>query len=287
MKRFLLSLFLCITAFTALLPTGAFAASSTVTLTPRQDSAGVTITLPQNVDSGVTSLRLSFQVQLTGGDAEKTRAKFSFAGTLPGSVHEYRYDAQTGRLNLYVAGRDTLFTDGTVTLGSVVLTTEDTNGAAASVSIVEDSLELANAVHSSEKPGVDVQTVELSVGSTADSSSSSDSSVSSSSDATAEPSSPQPGGTTTTGSSSEKVQTSQNSVKKENASSMSAATASSTEASSVASESSSDLSSSSSSSSSQIETETESSSGNWLMYGVIAFLVAAILAALIFFLRRK
>ena len=67
MKKHFLSLFLCVVLFTLLLPASAFAESGAVTLTPRQDSAGVTVTLPQGVDSGVTSLRLSFQVQLTGG----------------------------------------------------------------------------------------------------------------------------------------------------------------------------------------------------------------------------
>lgn len=297
MKKHFLSLFLCLVLFTLLLPASAFAESGAVTLTPRQDSAGVTVTLPQGVDSGVTSLRLSFQVQLTGGDSEKTSAQFSFDGALPGSVREYRYDARTGRLNLYVAGRDKLFTDNTVRLGSLVLTSSDAAGATASVSVVENSLELANAAHGAEKPGVDVQTVELAVGSTQqpetpEEGSSSSSSAASSSSASSAPAASQPAGNAPTGGTTQTSSSSKTSGGKQNAQSDSDSVSVSPDSSvSQGSESTSVSASSSaaSSSSSALESEAQpSSSGSVLMYVIIGVLfVAVLIAAFVVFKRRK
>lgn len=297
MKKHFFSLLLCAVLFTVLLPAGAFAAGGTVTLTPRQDSAGVIVTLPQGADSGVTSLRLSFQVQLTGGDAEKTSAQFAFDGALAGSVHEYRYDAQTGRLNLYVSGRDRLFTDNTVSLGSVVLTTSDTAGAAASVSVVENSLELANAAYGSDKPGVEAQTVELTVGNSGQnpvpddsstSSSSSSSESSSSEPATSQPSGNTTGGGTTqtpspskgaTGSSKPQASSSSVSESAENSGSQS------TESSSASSSSTSTAISSSSASQSDAQPAEVVSPILYIVIGVL--LLAILITAFVLFKRRR
>lgn len=291
MKKFFLSLLLCAALFTAALPV-AFAAGGTVTLTPRQDSAGVTVNLPQGTDTGVTSLRLSFQVQLTGGDADKTGAQFSFDDALPGSVHEYRYDPQTGRLNLYVAGRDALFADGSVHLGSVVLATGDAQGAAATVSVVADSLELANAAHGTQTPGVDTSAVDLAVGSggqapapdsssSSSSSSSDDSSSSSGGGAVSQPAAPAGGASSGAPVRPTGTQTS--------ASSSSSSSAPDSDVSSSSSAAPSDASSDAPASSSQSQTaQQENAAASTWLYIVAGVLALAVLAtALFLFLRRK
>ena len=108
-----------------------------VTVTANGSAAAVSLNLPKDTAQGVKAFQLSFEVK----SDDPVEASFAFDKSLPGTVQEYRYDASTGRLNIYVAGRDELLPQGSAELGQVCLT--GTTGSA-TVSVVEDSLQLAN-----------------------------------------------------------------------------------------------------------------------------------------------
>ena len=87
-----------------MLPAAAVDAGPTVTMTAQGDRATVTLTLPADEAEGVTSLRLSFDVQ-TGEGAD---LQFTFAEGLKSAVQQARYNAAAGRLTVYLSGREAL-----------------------------------------------------------------------------------------------------------------------------------------------------------------------------------
>lgn len=58
-------------------------------------------------------------------------------------MQQYRYDAASGRLNVYVAGREDLLPDGNAALGEVRV--KSSQATTATVRVVQDSLELVDA----------------------------------------------------------------------------------------------------------------------------------------------
>lgn len=139
MKKLLATLLLGAALAVAALPVSAQGTDGTVTLTADGNAAAVSLALPQEAAQGVTALRLSFEVE----SSEPVEAEFVFDAALPGTVQQYRYDAASGRLNVYVAGREELLPDGNAALGEVrVESSQDTT---ATVRVVQDSLELVDA----------------------------------------------------------------------------------------------------------------------------------------------
>lgn len=105
MKKYLATLlFAVLLAF----PAAAQGTGDAVVMTSQGDRATVTVTLPQNEASGVTSLSLSFYVQ----KGTEGSVQFDFSDTLQSSVQQYRYNAETGRLTVYLSGTKPIFTDG-------------------------------------------------------------------------------------------------------------------------------------------------------------------------------
>lgn len=137
MKKLLATLLLGAALAVAALPVAAQGADTMVTVTANGSAAAVSLNLPKDTAQGVKAFQLSFEVK----SDDPVEASFAFDKSLPGTVQEYRYDASTGRLNIYVAGRDELLPQGSAELGQVCLT--GTTGSA-TVSVVEDSLQLAN-----------------------------------------------------------------------------------------------------------------------------------------------
>lgn len=137
MKKLLGTLLLGAALAVAALPVAAQGADTMVTVTANGSAAAVSLNLPKDTAQGVKAFQLSFEVK----SDDPVEASFAFDKSLPGTVQEYRYDASTGRLNIYVAGRDELLPQGSAELGQVCLT--GTTGSA-TVSVVEDSLQLAN-----------------------------------------------------------------------------------------------------------------------------------------------
>lgn len=139
MKKLLATLLLGTALAVAALPVSAQGTDGTVTLTADGNAAAVSLALPQEAAQGVTALRLSFEVE----SSEPVEAEFVFDAALPGKVQQYRYDAASGRLNVYVAGREELLPDGNAALGEVRV--ESSQATTATVRVVQDSLELVDA----------------------------------------------------------------------------------------------------------------------------------------------
>ena len=112
--------------------------SGAVVLTPSTDGAQVSLNLPSDTTQDITTMRLSLTVTST----DPLDAKFVFDDAIESSVQEYRYDADSGRLNVYLSGRSTLFADGTLDLGQVQLTTRDGKPAQATLTAGEDAVQL-------------------------------------------------------------------------------------------------------------------------------------------------
>lgn len=139
MKKLLATLLLGAALAVAALPVSAQGTDGTVTLTADGNAAAVSLALPQEAAQGVTALRLSFEVE----SSEPVEAEFVFDAALPGTVQQYRYDAASGRLNVYVAGREDLLPDGNAALGEVRV--KSSQATTATVRVVQDSLELVDA----------------------------------------------------------------------------------------------------------------------------------------------
>lgn len=139
MKKLLATLLLGAALAVAALPVSAQGTDGTVTLTADGNAAAVSLALPQEAAQGVTALRLSFEVE----SSEPVEAEFVFDAALPGTVQQYRYDAASGRLNIYVAGREDLLPDGDAALGEVRV--QSSQATTATVRVVQDSLELVDA----------------------------------------------------------------------------------------------------------------------------------------------
>lgn len=141
MKKWLATLLLGAALTLTALPVAAQGTDGTVTMNADGSQASVSLTLPQEAAQDVTALRLSFQVDSSNG----AKAQFDFNDGLTSSVQQYRYNEETGRLTVYIAGRDELLKDGTVSLGEIQL--DAAPGTIATVRVVEDSLELVNAAY--------------------------------------------------------------------------------------------------------------------------------------------
>ena len=146
-----------------ILPAAALDADPAVTMTAEGDRAAVTLTLPDDQAEGVTSLRLSFDVQ-TGREAD---VSFAFDGSLKSTVQQARYNAAAGRLTVYLSGREALFTDGTLSLGEIRLS--GTQNLTATVSLGENALDLANGAYGApDTLSPAAQPVQLAVNATPD-----------------------------------------------------------------------------------------------------------------------
>ncbi len=141
MKKWLATLLLGAALTLTALPVAAQGTDGTVTMNADGSQASVSLTLPKEAAKDVTALRLSFQVDSSNG----AKAQFDFNDGLTSSVQQYRYNEETGRLTVYIAGRDELLKDGTVSLGEIQL--DAAPGTIATVRVVEDSLELVNAAY--------------------------------------------------------------------------------------------------------------------------------------------
>lgn len=108
------------------------------------ENGTVTVVLPQAAREGISSLGFSLSVEPAG----EASAEFQFNGNMA-EILEYRYDKSSGKLNVYVAGTEALFAEGTdsLTIGEVVVRDSSGREAAAGVSFVEGSLQY---VHGAE-----------------------------------------------------------------------------------------------------------------------------------------
>ncbi len=139
MKKYLYQLFPVLFLFVALLPLQVRAADRDGV---KLDGNGtVTVVLPSAAGEGISSLGFSLSVESAGEEA----AEFRFEGN-PAEILEYRYDKDTRKMNVYVAGTEALFTEGadSLTIGRVIIRDESGKESSASVSVVEGSLQYVN-----------------------------------------------------------------------------------------------------------------------------------------------
>ena len=105
----------------------------------RLDQSGtVTLDSSHAAKEGISSCCFSLTVEPENGN----HVEFVFAGDLA-EIMEYRYNADEKKLNVYVAGKDSLFPEGTESLaiGKVVVTDGSGNSGTATVSVDEGSLQ--------------------------------------------------------------------------------------------------------------------------------------------------
>lgn len=83
---------------------------------------------------------LQFSISIDSADADKISFEF---GETNAKITEFRYDEETNRLNIYMAGVDPLFAKGgdTLTVGKIVVQDSNGNAVDANVSVVEHSLQ--------------------------------------------------------------------------------------------------------------------------------------------------
>ena len=135
--------------------------SGEVTLSASSGGAQVSLEMPADTVQDVTTMHMSFVIS---SDADIS-ANFDFNDALKSSVQESRYE--NGRLDVYISGSQNIFTDGTLNLGEVLLTTADGTAAQAMVSVDGDSIELLNAAYGSpELPEIAPVEAEVSVSGT-------------------------------------------------------------------------------------------------------------------------
>ncbi len=92
----------------------------------------------------IVSLQISFQIETKAGDSQKNQIAFDFDKSITSAVRQYRYHKDTGILNVYVAGKEDLCQTEQLSLGSIVLSSDQENGSVASVKIVDQSLITVN-----------------------------------------------------------------------------------------------------------------------------------------------
>ena len=135
--------------------------SGEVTLSASSGGAQVSLEMPADTVQDVTTMHMSFVIS---SDADIS-ANFDFNDALKSSVQESRYE--NGRLDVYISGSQNIFTDGTLNLGEVLLTTADGTAAQATVSVDGDSIKLLNAAYGSpELPEIAPVEAEVSVSGT-------------------------------------------------------------------------------------------------------------------------
>lgn len=135
--------------------------SGEVTLSASSGGAQVSLEMPADTVQDVTTMHMSFVIS---SDADIS-ANFDFNDALKSSVQESRYE--NGRLDVYISGSQNIFTDGTLNLGEVLLTTADGTAAQATVSVDGGSIELLNAAYGSpELPEIAPVEAEVSVSGT-------------------------------------------------------------------------------------------------------------------------
>lgn len=132
----------------------AYAAGESVSLEAKGNEAVVSLELPaEGVSDNETANydrihSLQLGMKITSGSRE--HISFVFDEGITSDVKEYRYQQETGSLNVYISGQQNLFENEKnekLIIGKVVLDSKAGNNAAASVQVVEDSLKTVNAAY--------------------------------------------------------------------------------------------------------------------------------------------
>ena len=136
MRKYLCNILIALFLFTALPSMRVLAAGRDGF---RLDDGGtVTVVSQHAAKEEVSSLGFSLLVESDNADKVEFQVEESNAEIL-----EFRYDENAKKLNIYVAGTEALFAEGTdsLTIGRIIVQDENGGEASAKVSVVEDSLQ--------------------------------------------------------------------------------------------------------------------------------------------------
>lgn len=141
---------------------------NSIMLEQQDDKVEVSVSMSNAYEEGVTSLALALTVELEGGTADNI--SFHFSDGLADMVNGYRYDADTHKLNIYVASPQTeelkpLFgSDNTLQLGTVQISASGQNGnLKAKIGYSADSFQTVNGAYGTKAPEMDSVTEAISL----------------------------------------------------------------------------------------------------------------------------
>lgn len=127
------------------------AESNEIKLEANGSEASLELYFPQAAAEEISSMQVSVSV-IAGSDS--VDLEFIPDSSLSAKIVESRYQNETGRLNIYIAGTEPLFSaSGYAKVGKVRVSTSGSGAASAAVSVVEDSVKF---VRSSELISPDV-----------------------------------------------------------------------------------------------------------------------------------
>ena len=145
MKKLIAGLVCGAVMLAGFLPAAFAVSSASVSMQASAEQADATLNLSNSAQE-ITAVSLSFQVNVTSGTSDKTSVWFAFDNSLPANIQEYRYNASTGRLTLYLSGKDALFKENSSLLGNIKASSQE-GGVTLSVEPIADSLKLVNTAH--------------------------------------------------------------------------------------------------------------------------------------------
>lgn len=145
MKKLIAGLMCGAVMLAGFLPAAFAVSSASVSMQASAEQAAATLNLSNSAQE-ITAVSLSFQVNVTSGTSDKTSVWFAFDNSLPANIQEYRYNASTGRLTLYLSGKDALFKENSSLLGNIKASSQE-GGVTLSVEPIADSLKLVNTAH--------------------------------------------------------------------------------------------------------------------------------------------
>ncbi len=145
MKKLIAGLVCGAVMLAGFLPAAFAVSSASVSMQASAEQAAATLNLSNSAQE-ITAVSLSFQVNVTSGTSDKTSVWFAFDNSLPANIQEYRYNASTGRLTLYLSGKDALFKENSSLLGNIKASSQE-GGVTLSVEPIADSLKLVNTAH--------------------------------------------------------------------------------------------------------------------------------------------
>ncbi len=112
----------------------------TVSLESEGDKIKATLELPETSKEEIVALQLSFQIEPEQGSVSDVSFEFD-PGISGSAVTQYRYQQESGILNIYISGKNDIYGDQkTITLGKVVV---NSNGNT-SVRVEKDSFKTVN-----------------------------------------------------------------------------------------------------------------------------------------------
>ncbi|MCI8862596.1 MAG: hypothetical protein HFI20_08945 [Lachnospiraceae bacterium] len=150
-NKFILWLGISLVCFTAFVLSVRAAEKETVSLNNVNGQIEATLELPveENPDGSFTppedivAIQLSFQIS-GPGSIKKEDVSFDFGSGIPeGAIRDYRYQEDTGVLNIYVSVNKNIYSSKNISLGKVIVNSDEKT----TVKVVKDSFKTVNRAH--------------------------------------------------------------------------------------------------------------------------------------------